>query len=432
MGIHAPTTTLTTIDQTTGFLNRTGGVELIEQLSSSKEDPTLSLIWIGLNRLKHINESLGHNAGDTVIAHITLRLRTKSGQAKWCRIGGDEFVCIIPGKDANSIRQLAAAFLREVQLPIPYGDLLLHPSASIGIASKEAGEGPYSLLARADSAFNSAKRTGSGQIVVAGEEPAPKIHLGRRELEIESKLHSALEYGGLNLHYQPIVDQDGKIIAVEALMRCMVNGENISPGELIPVAEKTGLIYRLGDWCLTSGAKLAQRLSAAGSSIKVAINVSRSQLSLPHFSSSLHAALLISGAMIDQVELELTESLFLDSSKIVQDNLLALRKTGISLAIDDFGTGYSCLANLKDIRATKIKLDKSFVSALPDDHRSLAVIKALAQLGSELGMTVVAEGIESRKQYSALRYTGIHAFQGYYVAPPIPEEGLLQWLTQRT
>lgn len=430
MGIHAPTTH-TTIDQNTGFLNRTGGVELIEQLSSNESDQPLSLIWIGLDRLKQINESLGHNAGDTVIYHVSLRLRAKSGKTKWCRIGGDEFVCIIPGKDANSIRQLAAAFLREVQLSISYGDLLLHPSASIGIASRESGEGPYSLLARADSAFNSAKRIGSGQIVMAGEESMPKIRLARRELEIESKLHSALEYGGLNLHYQPIVDQSGKIISVEALMRCMVNGENISPGEFIPVAEKTGLISRLGDWCLTSGTKLAHSLATAGSSIKVAINVSRSQLTLPHFSRSLHAALLISGALIDQVELELTESLFLDSSQAVQDNLSALRKTGISLAIDDFGTGYSCLANLKDIKATKIKLDKHFISALPDDHRSLAVIKALAQLGSELGMSVIAEGIESHKQFSALRYTGIHAFQGYYVAPPIPEEGLLQWLTQR-
>jgi diguanylate cyclase (GGDEF)-like protein len=432
METSAPEFTLETIDLATGFLNRAGGVELIEQISSNPNCQALSLIWIGLDRLKQINESLGYNAGDAFIAHLTLRLRAKSGGARWCRIGGDEFVCILPDKDPIYALQLASIFMREVQLPIPFGDLLLHPSASIGIASLEKGESTYSLLARADNALNSAKNTGGGQIVVSGNGLPPQTHLARRELEIESDLHSALEYGGLHLHYQPIVGSDGKVLALEALMRCMVNGKVIPPSEFIPVAEKTGLISRLGDWCLASGTKLAQRLSASGSRIKVAINVSRSQLALPHFSSSVHAALLISGTMLDQIELELTESLFLDRSQTVQDNLSALRRTGISLAIDDFGTGYSCLANLKDIRAKTIKLDKSFVTALPDDQRSLSIIKALAQLGSELDMTVIAEGIESQSQFSVLRNTGVHAFQGYYVTPPIPEEGLFPWLAQRT
>jgi EAL domain-containing protein (putative c-di-GMP-specific phosphodiesterase class I) len=257
------------------------------------------------------------------------------------------------------------------------------------------------------------------------------ITLAREDLVIESLLHTALETGGISLHYQPIIHAEGHIEAVEALMRCSVNGENISPGKFIPVAEKTGLITRLGEWSLLQGAMHARRLQDAGYPTKVAINVSRAQLTSPKFNQALHTALICSNVKPELIELELTESLFMDISDTVQKNLKNVLAAGVSLAIDDFGTGYSCLANLKDIPAKKLKLDRVFVTVLPEDLRALAVVKAMTQLGHELGMTVVAEGCERREEIDALINIGVDAIQGYFYSKPIPEEDLLPWLQSR-
>jgi len=430
------TSQLTATDPTTGFVDRSGGFVLISQFASqATRDRPLALLWIDLDRFKQFNESFGHHGGDAVIAQIALRLRNKTGgRAEWCRMAGDEFVCIAPNSDLDHARQLAFDLLRVIEAPLPLGDMLLRPSASIGIAVLEDNEDPYSCLERADRAMSTAKRAGGGRVVISGDEPVPGrlgILLAREELELENNLHIALDKGGLKLHYQPIVGFDGHIEAVEALMRCEVDGSNIPPGKFIPVAEKTGLISRLGDWSLFVGAKFAQRLDSAGQRTKVAINVSRAQLASANFAKALHAAILCANVKPELIELELTESLFMDISETVQANLRAARDAGLGLAIDDFGTGYSCLANLKDIPATKIKLDRAFVIVLPHDRRAFAVVKALTQLGSELGMTVVAEGVEEQSQLDSLREAGVHAIQGYIHARPMPEDALLQWLQLR-
>ena len=183
-------------------------------------------------------------------------------------------------------------------------------------------------------------------------------------LDIESKLHRAIETGGLELHYQPILRTDGSIDSVEALMRCTIDGQVLAPSVFIPVAEKTGLIIRLGEWTLSQGALFARRLQEAGHDLKVAVNISRAQLLSPHFSQVLSSALIYAKVPAERLELELTESLFMDMSSTVQENICDVRAAGVTLAIDDFGTGYSCLANLKDIHAAKLKLDRAFAAAL--------------------------------------------------------------------
>jgi diguanylate cyclase (GGDEF)-like protein len=424
-------------DSSTGFLDRSSCLELASRLafSSAAGGQPLAALWIDLSRLKQVNESFGHLGGDLVITQIARRLREKSaGRGEWCRMGGDEFVCLIPNCDAERARQLAQDLLQAIEAPLRFGELFLHPSASIGIAVLEANEDPFTFLERADRAMGTAKRQGGARAVASGEEPMPGrlgILLAREELTIENKLHLALENGGLSLHYQPIVGFNGRVEAVEALMRCTVDGELIPPVKFIPVAEKTGLIIRLGEWSLFAGARHARHLDDAGHRTKVAINVSRAQLSSPKFTQALHAALLCANVSPELIELELTESLFMDISETVQANLHAARKAGVGLAIDDFGTGYSCLANLKDIAATKLKLDRAFVIVLPQDRRAFAVVKAMAQLGRELGMTVVAEGVEEQDQIEALRDAGVDAIQGYIHARPMPEEALLNWFQQR-
>jgi EAL domain-containing protein (putative c-di-GMP-specific phosphodiesterase class I) len=257
------------------------------------------------------------------------------------------------------------------------------------------------------------------------------VLLAREELAIESDLHTALETGGLQLHFQPILRLDGRIEAVEALMRCNANGRHISPVKFIPVAEKTGLIVRLGEWCLLQGGHYAARLHRAGIPAKVAINVSRAQLTSPKFIQALHGTLICTDVAPALIELELTESLFMDLSEVVQTNLRSARSIGVGLAIDDFGTGFSCLANLKDLPATKLKLDRAFVSVLPEDRRAFAVVKAMTQLAQELGMTVVAEGVETQGQMDALVQAGVDATQGYLHASPMSEDALLAWLEKR-
>lgn len=395
----------------------------------------LAVIWIDLDRFKQVNESFGQLGGDEMIQSLGLRFRNRvSGRAELARIGGDEFVFLVPHCDPAHAQQLAGELASTVEEPLMIGNLTLRPTASIGIAIHEPGEDALALLDRADRAMFAAKNKGGNTIVSSGEEPIPGrlgVTLAREELSIENSLHTALETGGFSLHYQPIIRADGSIEAAEALMRCSVGGENIPPGKFIPVAEKTGLVIRLGEWTLLQGAMHARLLQDAGYHTKVAINVSRAQLVSPKFTQALHAALVCSNVKPELVELELTESLFMDISDTVQKNLKNAIAAGVGLAIDDFGTGYSCLANLKDIPAKKLKLDRAFVTVLPEDKRALAVVRAMTQLGHELGMTIVAEGCETQEQIDALLDAGVDAIQGFFYARPMPEETLLPWLQSR-
>jgi len=419
------------IEAITGFLNRRTCFARITQLAiaATPENP-LAVIWIALDRFKRVNQSLGHQGGDTLIRDIAQRLRKKTSEnAQWCHMSGDEFVCLLTDCDFDHANQIASTLLREIETPLLVAEMPLHPSASLGIAILATDENPYTCLERADQAMNTAKRAGGGRIVTSGSEPIPGrlgVHLARHELELENKLHLALNQGGLSLHYQPCLDVNGHIIALEALMRCA--DHKLSPNEFIPIAEKTGLIVRLGEWGLLEGARCAQRLATAGWHIPISINVSRAQFTTPRFTQTLHAALLCANVAPELIELELTESLFMDHSRTVQANLRAAHAAGVTFAIDDFGTGYSCLANLKDIKAGKLKLDREFVVALPDDPRACSVVQAIVRLGHDLGMLVVAEGVENRAQLDALHKAGVDITQGYFHARPMPETALLTWL----
>ncbi|MFA6921120.1 MAG: EAL domain-containing protein [Gallionella sp.] len=428
---------MNSIDHLTGLLNRAGCLETAERFAvvAASQGKPFAAIWIDMDRFKRINESFGHPGGDEVIKDLAVRFRKRmSGRAEISRMGGDEFVFLVPQCDRSQAEHLACELASTAGEMISIGNLTLCPTASIGIAIHDLGEDSLSLIERADRAMYAAKDKGGDNIVCSGDEPIPGrlgITLAREEILIESTLHAALETGGLCLHYQPIILANGKIEAVEALMRCTFNGENISPGKFIPVAEKTGLVVRLGEWSLLQGALQARLLQDAGFYTKVAINVSRAQLLSPKFTQALHAALICSNVKPELVELELTESLFMDISDTVQANLKNAISAGVSLSIDDFGTGYSCLANLKDIPAKKLKLDRAFVTVLPEDRRARAVVRAMTQLGHELGMIVVAEGCERQEEIDVLLEAGVDAIQGFFYARPMPEDKLLQWLQTR-
>lgn len=425
------------VDPISGFFNRNAGLHAATRLlaEANAGQAPLATLWLDIDRFRQVNDSFGHAGGDRVIARIAERIRaTVPARCEFLRMGSDEFVVLIPEAGRSGAEQIARKLLLEIEQPMAIDDILIRPSASIGIALRQLDDDPPGLLERADRAMIDAKRQGGNRFVVSGHEALPGrlgIELAREELAIESALHSALENGELQLNYQPIVRPDGRVEAVEALMRCTAFGVPIPPDKFIPVAEKTGLIVRLGEWSLLQGTRCAARLCEQGYATKVAINVSRAQLLSPGFLPALHGALICANVAAELIELELTESLFMDLSPTVQANLRSAREAGVGLAIDDFGTGYSCLSSLKDIPATKLKFDRAFISVLPADRRALAIVKAMTQLGRELGMIVVAEGVETSEQVLACEVAGADATQGFFHARPMSEDDLLQWMETR-
>jgi diguanylate cyclase (GGDEF)-like protein len=424
-------------DPTSGFLNRNAGMNVASRLlaETKSRNDLLFALWIDLDRFRQVNDSFGHAGGDRVIAHIAERIRAcVSDDCVFLRVGSDEFVVLMPVQEPLGAEHIASQILLEIESPLLIDGILIHPSASIGIACSSADDDPGALLERADRAMIDAKRQGGNRFVLSGHEAVPGrlgTRLAREELAIESALHQALENGGLQLHYQPIIRPDGRIEAVEALMRCTVENVQLPPDRFIPVAEKSGLVVRLGEWSLLQGTHCAARLREQGYATKVAINVSRVQLMASGFLHALHGALLCANVPAELIELELTESLFMDISPTVQTNLNSARAAGVGLAIDDFGTGFSSLASLKDIPATKLKIDRAFTKVLPGDRRTLAIVKAMTQLGRELGMIVVAEGVETAEQLVACEVAGADACQGFLHARPMSEDDLLLWMHAR-
>ena len=413
------------------LLSRERCLQLSQYMIDGAEPGTIAALWINLDRFQQVNESFGYQGGDEILAIIAQRLDHATGHdAHLSHMGADEFVCLLYAENESVVTDLAAQIASHVEAPLIRGDLTLHPSIRIGIAMLEADENAISLLQRADQAMHRAKRSNTRWLHARTDVDGMQPHQtpARTVLDIESKLHRAIETGGLELHYQPILRVDGSIDSIEALMRCTIDGQVLAPSVFIPVAEKTGLIIRLGEWTLSQGALFARRLEEAGHNIKVAVNISRAQLLSPHFSQALSGALIYAEVPADRLELELTESLFMDMSSTVQENLCDARAAGVSLAIDDFGTGYSCLANLKDIHAAKLKLDRAFAAALPDDPRAYAIVKAMTRLGQELGMVVVAEGVENEAQMQALRQARVDAAQGHLYASAMSGDTLLEWL----
>jgi diguanylate cyclase (GGDEF)-like protein len=419
-------------DAISGFLHRNKGMEVAAQLFENKLP--LMAVWIDIDRFRQVNDSFGHAAGDQLISGVAARCRAVAPAGSECvRMGSDEFVILIPGLQNADAEHIARRVMSDVEQPIGIGDVQVRTSVSVGIAIREIGDTPSHMLERADRAMIDAKRHGGNCFVVHGADLPDQldVELARKELAIKSALHHALEMGQMALYYQPIVLPDGRLEAVEALMRCITPGVQISPHDFIPVAEATGLISRLGEWSLLEGTRFAARLRDQGTPTKVAINVSRAQLLSQSFLPALHAALLCARVAPELIELELTESLFMDHSPMVQNNVQRIRQAGIGLAIDDFGTGYSCLSSLKDLPATKLKFDRAFISVLPGDYRALAIVKSMTQLAKELGIKVVAEGVETQDQLVACEVAGVHATQGYIHARPMPEEDLLTWIKER-
>lgn len=425
------------IDATTSFLNRPNCMNMADELvkQAHETEQPLAVLWIDLDRFRQLNESFGYEGGDSIITLVADRLREKIFESATVgRVGADEFLILAPDMNEHEAEDYAIELMRAIEPPFNMGDFRVRLTLSIGIAMLEPEETAAEWLERADWAKNTAIAEGGNRYILSGSEQVPS-HMGiiqaREDLEVEYLLHTALDNGGLQLYYQPILDFAGNVLSVEALMRCNVNGKNIPPGRFFPVAEKSGLVVRLGEWSLLHGTMQAKHLLNAGLKTPVSINIARGQLTDVRFAQALNAAIILADVDPALIRLEFSESVFMDSSEVIQANLRAAREIGVQLTIDNFGTGFSCLVNLKNLPVSKLKLGRAFVTALPEDKRAITVLKSMVNLGKDLGMKVVAEGVETREQMEALKELSVDGIQGYYYARPMDADTLSSWLKER-
>lgn len=407
-------------DVVTGLANRAGlNHAMVETLMDLPDDRMLALFWLDLDRFKEVNDLLGHPVGDRVLSEIGRRLRAVSSvDATVSRFGGDEFIIFGEVSSRQECEKMAGRLLEEITRPVRIDGDRLEVRASMGIAIlPEDGIDSDTLMQRADLALYHAKVNGRNQICFYS--PVMSRELVRRR-EIEAELRSAIVKNELTIFFQPIVDlETGKIRTFEALVRWFhpQKGE-LKPDEFIPVAEESGVIVTLGNWITAQAAKAAVGWPE---DVTVAVNLSPMQIKAPGAALGILTALRDAGLPPSRLELEVTESLFLEDNHLTNSFIEELSAAGVRFALDDFGTGYSSLGYIHKYPFKKIKVDRSFVSGPNVGRKSDAIIRAVAELGATLEMEIVAEGVETIEQVQSVRDAGCTLGQGYYFSRAVPD-----------
>lgn len=425
-------------DALTGLPNRTLLVERLEQaIRTARYDPTyqFAVLFIDLDRFKIVNDSLGHAVGDELLVAISTRfhncLRTTDIVA---RLGGDEFTVLLEGiQDPSDATQVAQRILESLCTPFNLKSHTLASSASIGIVmGSTAYENATDLLRDADLAMYHAKETGRSCYALFDRE----LHVQTLKLlQIQSDLRQALEREEFVLHYQPIVSLGtGKLIGFEALVRWQHPQQGfISPAEFIPTAEETGFIIFLGEWVLREACRQMrqwQQQFPLHSPLTISVNISSKQFSQVNFVQQIEQILLETGFDAHLLKLEITESVLMENAKSSTTMLAQLQALGIRLSIDDFGTGYSSLSYLHRLRLDTLKIDRSFVRDVDLNVEKIEIIRTIIALAWNLGMDVVAEGIETKKQLFQLRSLKCEYGQGYLFSKPLDCEKIEALLAQ--
>lgn len=422
-------------DALTGLLNRKAYLQrLADALAQARRDSTpVTALIINLDRFRSINDSLGHDAGDQALRAVADRLRGLAGNsAVLARLAGDEFALFMQG-DAEPAQTWADQVQAAFGQPLAMGARQWHLSCSIGHASFPAhAENADRLLACADTAMHKAKADGrSAGRSSCGYHPDIACADKKRAL-LEDDLCCALQRHEFLLHYQPLVDlATGRINGCEALLRWKHPKRGLLlPAEFIGALEDSGLIHEVGAWVLGEACGQVRRWLDAGLQMDlVAVNVSALQFARQgDFVDEVWSALKAARLPARHLQLELTESTLMCQSAQSQAVLTDLRDLGVSLAIDDFGTGFSSLAYLRSFPVSVIKVDRSFVRDMHAAPRNISLVKAIVQMGHGLGLSVTAEGIETRAQQEALRELGCNTGQGYLSGRPVPANRLARLL----
>jgi diguanylate cyclase (GGDEF)-like protein len=404
------------------MLNRT----LDQAVSRHRRAGTqLAILFMDVDRFKVINDSLGHEVGDSLLRQVADRLREHSREGDMvARMGGDEFVVLIENHDnLQDLSTCARRLVEQLGAPYALGRRDYHVTLSIGISVFPSdGNDSQALLKAADVAMYRAKASGRNNHLFYS--PSMNVHTAER-LELESDLRHALERGEFLLHYQPKVDiATGLITGIEALLRWEhpLRGL-ISPMDFIPIAEETGLIVPIGEWVLATACARNKVWQDQGlGKLSVAVNLSARQFADPMLLPKLTRIIHESGLDPSSLELEITESVVMSHGECAVAALEKLKSIGVLIAIDDFGTGYSSLAYLKRFPIDILKVDRSFIRDIPSDSGDMKITRAIIAMAHSLRLKVVAEGVETQDQLTFLRAQHCDSVQGYFLHRPLPEE----------
>jgi diguanylate cyclase len=386
---------------------------------SVRDGQPVALLLLDLDRFRDINDTLGHQVGDLLLKHVAVRLRSRlrAGDTL-ARLGGDEFAILLPATDAIAGRQVATALLTALASPFHVGDVALSVEASIGIAaSPDDGRDPHTLLQRADVAMYAAKQD---HTCIENYSARHDGHSPAR-LALLGELRLAIDTDQLVLRYQPKADLiTGALRGLEVLLRWQHQDHGlIAPDAFIPLAERTGLIHPLTQWVLDHAMSQLVEWRQAGLVTQLAVNVSARNLTDPTFPDTVAALLQRHDVRPGELEFEITESALVADPTHVEAVLRRFAGMGISVAMDDFGTGYSCLANLERLPLNAIKIDKSFVLAMAGSPDAAAIVQSVIDLGRNLGLTVIAEGVETEASWQDLATRGCDIAQGYLLSRPV-------------
>jgi diguanylate cyclase (GGDEF)-like protein len=409
-------------DQLTGLPNRRLFHDRLEQvlLKANRDGGRIALFCMDLDHFKIINDLLGHPAGDATLRTVAGRLQScLRASDTLARLGGDEFAIILPEfRSVEDAGTLTSRLIAAIEAPIQLEGQSRRVGLSVGVAVSAPGadNGSEQLMKQADMALYQAKTAGRGCACFFTPEMNENL---RARHAMETDLRAAIADQTLVVHYQPKVDlTTGRVCGAEALLRWnRPNHGLVSPAQFIGVAEDTGLIVPIGEWVLRQA---CQRAAAWPEQIGIAVNVSAVQLRQPGFSRSVIAVVQETGLTPSRLELEITESVLMRDTEDVLATLLQLRHLGLRLVMDDFGTGYSSLGYLQRFSFDKIKIDRSFVSRMGNDHNAEAIVRAVIGMTEALGICAIAEGVETHVQAEALRKSGCAEAQGYLYGRPLP------------
>lgn len=412
-------------DPLTGLPNRSLLYDRLSQtLALAKRGATIAaVLFIDLDRFKHINDVFGHQVGDQLLQEASRRLTDSVRSSDTvARLGGDEFVVILTDIiKCSQAGTIASKIINIMGQPFQLDGHALHSGASIGVALYPAdGEDVDTLLKHADVAMYQAKESGRGLFKFYSPDHNEKM---LQRMELESSLRQALEKNELFLHYQPQIDRlTGAVSGFEALVRWQHPQLGVLlPSRFITVAEETGLIFQLGEFVLRTACKQARTWQKQGfNDLQVSINLSPRQFQQRSLIPMIDQIIEETGCNPTKLELELTETTLMDNAEDAAALLKALKRRGFRLAIDDFGTGYSSLSHLKHFPIDRLKIDRSFISDLNRSKEDAAIVEAIIAMAHSLGLQVVAEGIEHADQYGTLKKWGCETFQGFYFSPSLP------------
>jgi diguanylate cyclase (GGDEF)-like protein/PAS domain S-box-containing protein len=401
---------------------------------AQRREKQVAVLFLDLDHFKVVNDSLGHSIGDALLQEVARRLKNavRDGDTV-ARVGGDEFTIVLQElTHVQDAAVVAQKVLRTIAAPMEIGGHPLYVTASIGITLFPAdGEDAETLLKNADAAMYRAKSEGRNTYQMSTRELSRAT---QERMTVESGLHLALEAGEFGLLYQPQIDVETmEVVGMEALLRWRHPQRGvILPEEFIHVAEERGLILPIGDWVLRQACLDARRFHDRGMPyFRVAVNLSARQFRDPSLASTVESALRDSGIPAATLELEITESMAMENVQLTMSTLEQFRRSGVTIAIDDFGTGHSSLSYLKRFPIDALKIDRSFVTDLPDMFEDAAIVSSVIQLANGLGMRVVAEGVETSEQLEFLKAAGCREVQGFYFSYPAPIEELLSLTSAR-